>query len=108
YLILGEIAEDTSDLETADGRPATVAHAISRLARCICCDNSEFTAEDARLTAESVARRQRRRLAHALGEVLSQCNGIPASIVISGQGSFLAERVLDEYAALGNANRLRL
>ena len=46
YLLLGQVAEDPSDSDTADGRPATRAHAHARLARMLCADLESSSAAE--------------------------------------------------------------
>ena len=88
YLTLGSVAADPSDLDTADGRPATPEAALDRLARMICSDRDEFTPEDANEFAASIAEELRARLRRS---ALAACRGeVPSSAVISGSGGWIA------------------
>ncbi|HEY2841206.1 MAG TPA: hydantoinase/oxoprolinase family protein [Pirellulales bacterium] len=94
YLTLGELPEDAGDLATADGRPATRAAAHDRLARAICADRTMFDEGDALIAAEAIRAAQSARLATAIVHVLARMAVRPTTIVLSGQGEFLARRVL--------------
>jgi probable H4MPT-linked C1 transfer pathway protein len=94
YLILDDLAEEPNSNNTADGRPATRAHARDRLARTICADRDAFSFDDALGLAEAASRHQLARLAAALSGVLGRMR-LPKTIVVSGQGEFLARRLIE-------------
>jgi len=94
YLTLGDLPEDPHNTETADGRPATRAAAHDRLARSICADRMMFSADDARAAAEAIASAQLSRLGRAAQQVLRTLGAPPLTTVVSGQGEFLALRVI--------------
>jgi probable H4MPT-linked C1 transfer pathway protein len=108
YLALGLMPEDASDIETANGRPATLAMARDRLARSLCCDATEFSEDDMAEMARSIAQAQRRQIARGIELVLAAQHFVPRRLVISGAGSFLAEQTVDEMPALADAERIRL
>jgi (4-(4-[2-(gamma-L-glutamylamino)ethyl]phenoxymethyl)furan-2-yl)methanamine synthase len=108
YLTTGELLEDPTDLETADGRPATVSCARDRLARCIGCDSDEFTQEDAEVAAEGIAAAQRRLIGRALDAVLGSRPRVPARIFLSGVGSFLARQIMQDCPQLAGAKTVSL
>ncbi len=93
YLLLGDIAEDEHDTNTADGRGATRSAAHDRLARTICADRTMFSWLDAQASAREIARSQEADLAAALWQVVERMPQQPLRIVVSGQGEFLARRV---------------
>jgi probable H4MPT-linked C1 transfer pathway protein len=95
YLVLDQLAEDSTNVATADGRPATKAAARARLARMIAADSDEFNHRDAVTLAESAADAQVSRLAAAIGQVKSGLPASPQKIVLSGHGEFLAREALD-------------
>lgn len=99
YLTLGKICEDAVDTNTANGRPATISTARDRLARMLCCDCSEFSAEDAESMARFLAAAQRGKLCAALESVLASLPGPCTVAIVSGSGSFLAEEVLKQHPA---------
>lgn len=96
YLVLGNLPEQPESTHTADGRPATKVHARNRLARAICADREMFDDRDALAAAEAIAFEQRKLLRTALTAVLHRMDGTPTTVIISGQGEFLARRVLEE------------
>ncbi|MBC8116482.1 MAG: hypothetical protein H7062_18990, partial [Candidatus Saccharimonas sp.] len=75
YLLLGDIASNETDLDTANGKPATVAAAHDRLARMLCCDRDEVSFEEAVQVARFLADVQRQRLAGSLERVASPWPG---------------------------------
>jgi probable H4MPT-linked C1 transfer pathway protein len=93
-LILGLIAENEADCDTADGRPATRAAALARLARMKCADVESITDVDLVHLARSVANKQRLDVQTALRAVRSRLPGDVARVVISGSGEFLAREAL--------------
>ena len=95
YLVLGDIAEQPAELATADGRPATREFAHDRLARAICADRELFEWSDAVRAAEVVAQAQLDDLAKALQQVSECLETAPQTVVISGQGEFLARRLVE-------------
>jgi probable H4MPT-linked C1 transfer pathway protein len=108
YLALGQLAENPHDTETADGRPATIAAARDRLARCLCCDATEFSTEDMAVMVQAVALAQRRQIARGIDAVLDAQARVPERLLISGGGSFLAEQTVTEHGRLAAAERVRL
>jgi probable H4MPT-linked C1 transfer pathway protein len=108
YLTLGDLPEDLYDTETANGRPATVAAARDRLARCLCCDGTEFSAQDAVLMSQFIAQAQRQQIARGIDAVLAAQGPSPKRLLISGAGAFLAERTVAEHRGLAGAETVRL
>lgn len=108
YLSLGTIEEDPTDCDTANGRPATISAAHDRLARAVCCDRTEFNADDAQLMASFLADVQRQRIAGALDRVLRSLEDPCTQVVISGSGSFLGRQIVGEHATLKEAEVFHL
>jgi probable H4MPT-linked C1 transfer pathway protein len=94
YLILGMIAEDAADRNTADGRPATRAAAHARMARMMCADLETSTEEQRRRLAEAVLKSQCSKIDWGLNLALREFPP-PHTAVLAGEGAFLARRVLD-------------
>jgi probable H4MPT-linked C1 transfer pathway protein len=94
YLLLGLLPEDEADRNTADGRPATRVAAHDRLARCLCADREMFDERDARVAAAVVQQAQIRRIAEAFTRVTQAMAEPPRTIVVAGQGEFLARAAL--------------
>ncbi len=96
YLLLGGIAEDATDIETANGKPATKAAAYDRLARALCCDRDEISFDEAVQIARFLADVQRQRLAGSLERVAARFETPIETVIVSGSGSFLARRLIAE------------
>lgn len=94
YLILGEIHEDPTNLNTADNRPSTKAAARQRLARMIGADGEQFHHRDAAVIAEVVAKSQLDLLTKQLRRVVDQMPTKPTTAIVCGHGEFLANRML--------------
>ncbi|MBM3968512.1 MAG: H4MPT-linked C1 transfer pathway protein [Planctomycetes bacterium] len=103
YLTLGDIPENSDDCLTANGRPATLAAAHDRIARSVGGDTSEITFEDTRRIAEHIAAKQLQRLCEAADNIASRMSGPCENVLISGSGSFLAQRVAANAPRLKNA-----
>ena len=99
YLVLGELPEQPDDVQTADGRPATRAAAIARLARMICADETEFGEPDAVALSAAVAEAQAQLVQTAMSRVAR--SGWDCPLVLSGHGDFLAQRVLSKLGHTG-------
>lgn len=87
YLTLGAVADDPSDLDTADGRPATASAARDRLSRMVGADREAFDAEDALDMSRHLDGLIVDRLGSAAG------GRRLAGVVVSGSGRHLALRV---------------
>lgn len=105
YLLQGDIAENREDLDTANGRPATVDAAHDRLARQLCCDRSEVSLDEARSIADFLANVQRQRISGSIDRVLSAQDSPCEAVIVSGEGGFLANRILDNHARLRDIPR---
>lgn len=95
YLTLGDLPEEPESRHTADGRPATVAAARDRLARSICADREMFADADAQAAAMAIAQAQLAALEVAAQGVLRRLPSPVDTVIISGQGEFLARRLAD-------------
>jgi probable H4MPT-linked C1 transfer pathway protein len=96
YLILEAIPENAGDCRTADGRPATKAAAHARLARMLCADLETSTADERRRMAERVLLRQVHALDSAIQTVAARLPGVPQTVLLAGEGEFLATSALQE------------
>ena len=93
YLVLGKIPESQTSRFTADGRPATIVCAKQRLARCLCADATEISDALIARIAQRVADQQFELIAkhfHRVYENFQRDDNEPPTIVVSGQGSWLA------------------
>jgi probable H4MPT-linked C1 transfer pathway protein len=93
YVMLGDLPESL-ETNTADGRPATRAHAQVRLARMLGGDGETCTAEEVMSLARQAASVQQTLLQYALRRVARSLPGPPAKFIVCGSGEFLARRVL--------------
>jgi probable H4MPT-linked C1 transfer pathway protein len=96
YLMLGDLCEEPHNTSTADGRTATREYARERLARMICADREMFSEEDALTAARAIRDAQTRRIAAS-----RPLKTIPATVIVSGQGEFLARQVLEQVGFAG-------
>ena len=103
YLLTGDIAEDETDCDTANGRAATIEAAHDRLARAICGDRMEVPLEQAQSIATFLADVQLQRLNGALTRVLSISDAAVEPVLVSGSGSFLAKRLVEKHPKLSAA-----
>jgi (4-(4-[2-(gamma-L-glutamylamino)ethyl]phenoxymethyl)furan-2-yl)methanamine synthase len=92
YLTLGAVSPDPSDLDTADGRPATAEAALSRLARMVGADGEAFSPWDAHVLAQAVDTALLERLETAARRACIS-TGHPRSAVLAGSGEFLGRRL---------------
>jgi probable H4MPT-linked C1 transfer pathway protein len=101
YLLLGDLPEGPDNLQTADGRPATRELARERLARMICADREMLDQRDALAAARAIDEAQVQKIAQALRDVQRRLPAALGAVVISGQGEFLARRVLQHVGFSG-------
>jgi (4-(4-[2-(gamma-L-glutamylamino)ethyl]phenoxymethyl)furan-2-yl)methanamine synthase len=103
YLLLGDLAEENRNLDTADGRPATVAAAHGRLARMLCGDSETCSREETCRLAQDVQDRQLRLIRDAVEQVAGLLGEPPRAFILAGSGEFLARRAIDGPPALGGS-----
>ena len=108
YILLGEVAENSDDCDTANGRAATRTAARDRIARMVCCDRLEITTSEAREIAEYVAALQREKICMAIDMVLARQKELPPQILISGSGSFLARSVISQHPRLAQSEHVSI
>ena len=99
YLLLKELAEDPTQSNTADGRPATKGAARRRLGRMIAADTENFNHRDAVAIAQSVFEAQSFAISAALQRIVKAMPEPPETFIVSGQGEFLARRVVASLAS---------
>lgn len=92
YLLRGDLPEDPEDCETADGRPATRGHAAERLARMLCADMTELSADEIDRIAAAIATAHASQVQAVLRARINE--HAPETIILSGSGSFLSARLL--------------
>ncbi len=101
HLLNGDLPEDSSDLDTADGRPALRSASFNRLAHQICCDSTDLSEAQIQGVAAYVAERQIHQIAHAIRKQLAAVRQqVPVAehhsvqILISGSGGWMAEKAI--------------
>lgn len=94
WLVLGEVPEDDSACDTADGGPATRAAARVRIARSMLVEPDAFSAADAVAAARQWAAAQARLVARALRRVAAASGRVPETVVLSGHGTALARHAI--------------
>lgn len=95
FLVLGEIADAPHDTDTADGRPATRAFALPRLARMLCGDLECVSEADITWLAAEARRRLVERLVSSARSAYGDQWITPELrvVVVSGSGEFLGREV---------------
>ena len=96
YVVLGELEEDPTSTDTADGRPLIKQHSHARLARMICADTSMFDWKDTERAAVEIQDAQLKLLREGIEQVLGRMEIKPRTIVLSGHGEFLARRLIEQ------------
>jgi hypothetical protein len=105
YLLRGQIPEDPNDCDTADGRPATKAHAHSRIARMLCSDGTLMPSEQTHEIALGLAQAQETKIRDAIERVwldsdFSRFGDGGTRVVAAGSGEFLARAAIDRVERL--------
>ena len=110
YLLTGDHPEDARCRDTADGRPATREDAARRLARMLCCDETEIGADELRDVARQIAAIQLDRLGYAVRRVIGISKQGPPldTVLVSGSGAFLARRLVASHPDLAPARQVDL
>jgi len=101
YVTLGDVPEDNQCHDTADGRARTVELSRSRLARMFCVDATTFDDSDAWRAAMAIRDRQLLQLEGGLGQVIARLRHAPETVIVSGQGEFLARAAVEQFARGG-------
>jgi probable H4MPT-linked C1 transfer pathway protein len=94
YLMLDELPEDPTNVDTADGRPRTLAAAHARLARMVCADATMFSESEAVVAAKTIRDAQVGAIAAAVRQVIDRMPTPPEVVILSGHGEFLARAAI--------------
>jgi probable H4MPT-linked C1 transfer pathway protein len=94
FRVLGMLAEDPNDCDTADGRPATRAASHARLARMLCADLETSTQEDRVKIAERILFQMTWRLGNAIEGRAGGFDMPVHKVLLAGSGSFYARYIL--------------
>jgi probable H4MPT-linked C1 transfer pathway protein len=93
YLLLGDISEELYTCETADGAGKNKTAAMRRLARVVCADLTEISADEIYHIAQQVKERQVNLLTQAIS-VVAERNGLDR-IASAGLGEFLIKEAAE-------------
>lgn len=99
FLLTGDLVEDPDNTATADGRPATRTYARHRMARMLCADERELQDDDIEGIAGQFTHAMERTIANAIESVARALPGKVSACLVSGEGTFLAKRIIE------NSNR---
>lgn len=94
FLLTGDFPEQPENNSTADNRPATREYAARRIARMLCSDESEISLQDVELITCQYVARIEQQLSHAMERVASRLPEPASTILISGEGHFLARKII--------------
>lgn len=108
HLVLGHVSDDPDDCDTADGRPATRAHAEARLARMLGTDLETSTKAERMELATLAVRKQVSLIVAAVSRVLERFPIPVTDILLAGSGEFLAKIVVESTNVLRSARCLSL
>ena len=87
YIVTDVLPEGPNDRETADGRPATSEHCLSRLARMICADRSEASDENLWNLAWAYQYETERLLFESVRAARGRLGGTIDRLLIAGSGA---------------------
>jgi probable H4MPT-linked C1 transfer pathway protein len=96
YLLTGDLPENTTQLHTADRRPATKVAARLRMSRMIGAPEEKFNHRDAVIMSQHIRASQVARIAASVQQVMERVGGPPESVIACGQGEFLVQHVLGQ------------
>lgn len=96
YLLLGSIAEQPDNLDTADGCPLTRSDSLRRLSRMLCSDPGELLETDLHAMAEQVRRAQLELIERAWQQVSQPFDSSTLRVIHAGSGSFLISDLLSK------------
>jgi (4-(4-[2-(gamma-L-glutamylamino)ethyl]phenoxymethyl)furan-2-yl)methanamine synthase len=106
-LVYGEQI-DPDDRDTADGQPATVEAARTRIARMLCADRTELSPTEIDALARSWADTQAQQIANAVSRQLPILPALPGKIVVSGSGASLAKAAIGRVPELATVPQVSL
>jgi hypothetical protein len=98
YVLLEELPENAEDRNTADGRPLTRSAAHARMARMYCLDRETLHYDEAVAAAAAVRDVQLERIREGFDRIVSALPTPPATVILSGEGEFLARQLVSTLA----------
>lgn len=97
YTLLGFLPENPDDVQTADGRPATLTHSYQRLIRMKCADSETMSFAEARELAQTVSETQITRILNGISHVVDKLPQSPGRVLVAGSGEFLGELAVSQH-----------
>jgi probable H4MPT-linked C1 transfer pathway protein len=94
YLLLGPLSDNARDTDTADGRAATRDLAHARMARMLCGDAETCSLHQTMDVAHKAREAQRELICRAIDTVARRAASLPAAVVLSGSGGFIARDII--------------
>lgn len=108
-ILLRDLPEESVNLETANGRPATIPEALTRVARMLCSDTDQLEEGELLQVAKQFQEAQLDHLTTAMNQVLRRQNRAPQMVILSGEGEALAKKlILQRFPNLSQVDRLSL
>ncbi len=96
-LLLGDCTENPGSTETANSRPFTITESLNRVARSVCSDCDQLSGSEIIEIARQVRVSHIKGLAVAMKSVLGRMDSTPTTIILSGEGEFLARKMLEKF-----------
>ena len=96
YVVLGQLAEDPEDRNTADGRERTCRRAIERLGRTVGADRESFDSQDATLMARELTAAQVELIVSGLRKIDSNLGEAPHTAIVCGEGEGIVREAVDQ------------
>jgi len=95
FVIHGDVPEDSTDTDTADGRPRTIECAKARLARMVGEDANTLCQYEIEMMVKYVINQQAEQIGLALRKNLNEQKQKPDLAILSGHADFIATRALE-------------
>jgi hypothetical protein len=108
YLWTGELNENPDNLDTANGRPATREASRDRLCRMLCADREEAADAELDRLCRFLIDVQTSRIAGCYARAIHHLPAACETVILSGCGTFLAQRALQTVRGLDNARTTML
>lgn len=104
-LLMGDTPEARQRTDTADGRTATVDHAVTRLSHCVCACPDEFSHADAVELARYVVDEAAALIRAAIERLVVDRGWSAPRLMLTGHGNALLRRALASFTSVGNLDK---
>ncbi|MEZ6046221.1 MAG: hydantoinase/oxoprolinase family protein [Planctomycetaceae bacterium] len=108
YLLSGDIPEAADNLETANGKPTNLPSGYGSCCRSLCCDRTELTLEEINSIVIFLRQQHLDSLKQAVTQVLSRFDSPLNTVYLSGEGRFLAERLIETLPEFSQSAHIEL